>query len=205
MTRWRALTLLLIAPFVVASCGISSDAGPREVSQADQQNLGGVADLPGGVATGTARIYLLAPSGPGRSSALQPVARDVAELPMNVLEALFLGPNVDELAKQFRTAIPVGTRVLSARPQGTTLRVDVSKELLQLSGDDLVDALAQIVFTASDLDQVTAVQLLVEGASQQWPAGNGELQSAPLTVYDFPGRVTSSQPAYPAFPTPNQP
>jgi spore germination protein GerM len=101
--------------------------------------------------------------------------------------------------------VPPGTTLRSAVLRAGVLRVDASKELLQLSGNDLVDALAQIVFTASELDGVHAVKILVEGAEQQWPAGNGELQSEPLTTYDFPGRVASAQPAYPAIPTPTQP
>ena len=66
-------------------------------------------------------------------------------------------------------------------------------------------AVAQIVFTASEVDGVESVNILINGADQQWPSGNGELQSAPLTVYDYPGLVQSSQPAYPAIPTPVQP
>jgi hypothetical protein len=49
------------------------------------------------------------------------------------------------------------------------------------------------------------VKILVDGADQQWPAGDGALQSEPLTVYDYPGLVVSAQPAYPAIPTPSQP
>jgi hypothetical protein len=205
MMRWRPIAFVVLAALAVTSCGISDDVGPRDVPPADRRDLVGGTDLAGGEATGTARIYLLAPTSTGRSSTLQPVARDVQELPATVLAALFSGPNAGELSNQFRTALPTDTTLLSVRSQGTTLRVDVSKELLQLSGDDLVDALAQIVFTASELDQVRSVQILVNGVGQQWPAGNGELQTAPLTVYDFPGRVATSQPAYPAFPTPNQP
>jgi spore germination protein GerM len=201
----RAVLLAVLSALVLAGCGIGNDAGPRDVPQADRIDLNASSDLVGGEATGTARIYLLAPSGSGSNTTLQPVARNVPELPTNVLDSLFSGPNTDEISKQYRTAIPSGTRLLNARPQGRTLRVDVSKELLQVSGDDLVDALAQIVFTAGELDQVDSVQLFVEGAPQQWPAGNGELQSTPLTVYDFPGRVATSQPAYPAFPTPDLP
>ena len=101
------------------------------------------------------------------------------------------------------STIPQGTTLRSAVLRGGTLRVDVSDELLQLSGDTLVDAIAQLVFTASEIDGVRSVKIVVEGADQQWPAGNGQLQSAPLTVYDFPGLVPSAQPSYPAMPAPD--
>jgi spore germination protein GerM len=85
------------------------------------------------------------------------------------------------------------------------LRIDVSQGLLQLSGQVLVAAVAQIVFTGAEIDGVRSVSISVEGAPQRWPVGSGELQSAPLTVYDYPGLVPSAQPAYPAIPTPTQP
>jgi hypothetical protein len=58
------------------------------------------------------------------------------------------------------------------------------------------------VFTSSEIEGVRSVKIVVDGADQQWPAGNGALQSSPLTVYDFPGLVPSAQPDYPATPTP---
>ena len=130
----------------------------------------------------------------------------VSERPaIDLLTALFAGPNVVELDSQFRTALPAGVQLLSTTRRGGVLRVDVSKEMGQLSGEVLVAAVAQIVFTASEVDGVESVNILINGADQQWPSGNGELQSAPLTVYDYPGLVQSSQPAYPAIPTPVQP
>jgi spore germination protein GerM len=132
---------------------------------------------------------------------LQAVARDVDENATDVLGELFAGPNATEMEHQFRTALPAGVQLLSADRHGTVLEVDVTKELGQLSGQVLVAAVAQIVFTASEVDGVQSVSILIDGVDQQWPAGNGELQSAPLTVYDYPGLVQSSQPAYPAIPS----
>ena len=70
------------------------------------------------------------------------------------------------------------------------------------SGEDLIDALAQLVFTSSELDGVRQVRILVDGTGQLWPVGDGTLSSQPLTVYDYPGRVATAQPDYPAIPTP---
>lgn len=206
--RRRPLVAMAVAGLmgvVLAACGVANDESPRDIAPVDQRELGGNPDLGGGIATGTARIYLLGPASAAQTTTLQPVARNVAEQPTPVMQALMSGPNTAELGRQFHTALPSGTRLLSTRLQAGVLRVDVSKELLQVSGDDLVDALAQIVFTASQLDAVRSVKLTVVGEEQLWPSGSGELQSAPLTVYDYPGRVASAQPAYPAIPTPSQP
>ena len=114
-------------------------------------------------------------------------------------------PNVLEFDAQYRTAIPQGTMLNSAVLRGGILRVDVSEELLQLSGDTLVNAIAQIVFTASEVEGVRGVLITADGEDQQWPVGNGELQAAPLTIYDYPGLLPSAQPDYPAVPSPTQP
>lgn len=208
MSRRRQLLLastLMLSAGALGACGISSDDGPRNVPPANQQQLRVATDRSAGAATGTARIYLLAPEGAGQSQALQAVARDVSGNASEVISELLAGPNAQETVGQFRTALPAGLQLLSATRRGEVLRVDVSKELGELSGEALVAAVAQLVFTASGLDGVQSVKILIDGADQQLPAGNGELQSLPLTIYDYPGLVRSSQPAYPAIPTPAQP
>ncbi len=204
-TRRSASIAVAIASMVLGACGIASDESPRDIPPADQLQLGITIDRGAGDTRGSSRIYLLAPTAAGQAPLLQPVARDVEETPAALLEALFSGPNATELADQYRSALPDGTALLSAQLLRGVLVVDVSPELLQLSGADVVDALAQVVFTASEAQGVRAVQVLVEGNARQWPTGNGELRDAPLTVYDFPGKVTSAQPAYPAIPTPTTP
>ena len=91
--------------------------------------------------------------------------------------------------------------LLSAGPVARTLNVDVSPEILELQSSALRYAVAQIVFTADELEGVGAVRLRVDGEMRAWPAGRGELQTEPLTVYDFPGFAESAQPPYPAIPT----
>ncbi|MDO8362015.1 MAG: GerMN domain-containing protein [Actinomycetota bacterium] len=203
--RRRRATLAALAALVAlatSGCGISSDDSPRDIPVIDQLPLDLGIGRDAGAAIGTARVYLLAPEVVGQAQSLQAVARDVSETPTELLAALFAGPNADELDRQFRTALPAGLQLLSVGPVGGVLRVNVSQELLQLSGQVLVDAVAQIVFTASEVDGVRSVKILIDGADRQWPAGNGELQTSPLTIYDYPGLVQSAQPAYPAVPSP---
>jgi len=198
--RWALVPLTAMA---LAACGIDADSQPRDIPPDRQVELAVDTDRSPGVATGLARVYLIAPGGVGSTDVLDSVARDVDETPEDLLGALLEGPNETEFEAEFRTAIPEGTMLRSAVLRGGTLRVDVSDELLQLSGETLIDAIAQLVFTSSEIDGVRSVKIVVEGADQQWPAGNGQLQSAPLTVYDFPGLVPSAQPAYPATPAPD--
>ena len=108
-----------------------------------------------------------------------------------------------ESIDRLTTAIPDGLQLNSAvlRSDGT-LAVDVTDELLSLSINALIDAVAQIVFTASEVSEVQQIELLVNGRARQWPASDGELQAQALTVYDYPGFVESTQPDYPQVPSP---
>ncbi len=197
-----AVGLLVIA---VSSCSIDAESAPRDIATRDRFDLRANFDQAAGAATGSGRIYLLSPEIIGQPRTLQSVARDVGNTPADVIRALFEGPNIDELQALLRSAIPPGTRLLDASQAGGQLVVNVSSELQQLTGDALINGVAQIVLTASQITGVSAVSIAVDGVPQQWPAASGELQSEPLTRYDFPGLVISSQPAFPSVPSPEPP
>jgi len=183
---------------IAAGCGIDPDAGPRAVPPDQRAQLGAV-EQEAGQSTGDSRVFLVADDGSGR--VLRSVRRDVPETPIDVLQALIDGPNREETEVGMVSALPGDVRVLSARQVAGTLNVDLSPEILALQTSALSFAVAQIVFTAVELDGVRAVRLRVDGESRAWPAGGGELTTAPLTVYDFPDYAESAQPAYPAVPT----
>ena len=82
------------------------------------------------------------------------------------------------------------------------LTVDVSSVLEELDAVDLRYAVAQIVTTVTAIDEVNAVRIEVDGEDRLWPRGDGELTALPLTAYDYPGMVESTQPDYPAVPSP---
>jgi len=198
--------LHLVAPVLMVltinSCSIAAEGSPRNIAIGDRGDLSVNFDQPAGDAVGSGRIYLLSPEVLGQPRSLQSVARDVGDRPTNALQALFEGPNTAELQALLRSAIPTGTRLLDVRQTGGELIVDVSSELQQLTGEALVDGVAQIVLTASETTGVSAVSIALGGVPQQWPAASGELQAEPLTRYDFPGLVVSSQPAFPSVPSP---
>jgi len=201
----RGLTACLVALFValLASCGISNDSAPRDIPEADRLTLDNSAKETSDPARGTDRIYLLAPDAPNETQHLRAAQRDIGSSATRRLQSLFGSLTSLEVSERLRTAIPDGLELHSAvlQPSGT-LVVDVSDQLLDLSANSLIDAVAQIVFTASEVDGVQRIDLLVDGRARQWPAGDGELQADPLTVYDYPGFIESTQPDFPAIPSP---
>lgn len=198
----RVVALTLIALAALAGCSIQPEASPNDLPEERANVFGEPAT--GDEAAGTNRIYLLAPPDVEAPQRLRSVQRDVPPAAESVLESLFAGPNADERDAQLDTAIPADVELLDARPVGQVLTVDLNDVFDDLTPDGLRLAVAQIVSTATDIDGVRSVQLRIDGEPRVWPLGNGELTDRPLTQYDYPGLVESSQPAFPAIPSPIQ-
>lgn len=195
----RAFAVLAILVTALSACTIGPEATPRDVPAEDRVLLvaGGSEPAP---TAGDARIYLVAPAEPGQQRQLRSAPRDVVASPEALLGVLFSGPNQSELDARLVSAIPADAVLRSSRTVGETLFVDVSAELLELTGDALTLAVAQIVFTAAEIPGIQTVRLRVEGEDQNWPRGDGQPRSGSLRIFDFPGLVESAQPAYPGLP-----
>jgi hypothetical protein len=198
--RIAALAILaLIFPLTIGACTIQPDSSPRDIS-ADRRDL-----LVGDAAAetesaGNARIYLVAPSEPGQQRQLRAVQRNVTAEPKGLIEVLLGGPNQTELDNRFVSILPTGTELLSARRSGPNLFIDLSNDITELTGEALTLAVAQLVFTGSEIPGVQYVTLRVEGQDQAWPRGDGQSRFGELRVYDYPGFVETSQPPFPAIP-----
>jgi Sporulation and spore germination len=185
---------------VGGGCAIQPDNAPREIPTAERGQLDPVP--PGGEAMGQSRIYLVADDGPEGRRELRTVLRDVdPPTREEVLRTLIDGANEGELDAGMISPLPPSTTLHSAPLVANTLTVDISAEILELPGSSLREAVAQLVFTGSELEGVRSVRILVDGASAAWPDGSGELQDRPLTVYDYPGLAESAQPPYPPVPS----
>lgn len=195
-------TLRLVALFsttmFVAACGLGSESVPRDVPIDEQRDLVNV-PVPNVDGAGDGRIYLEKSDETGRSF-LVVVPRRIPLDPASVVRVLLAGPTDDEQRLGLRTAIPPDTEVRSARYLANDLvRLDLSDDIFEATGDDLVSAVAQIVLTLDEIEGIERVVLSVDGTPQQWPRGDGTLSAEPLTAFDYPGRATSSQPAYPGI------
>ncbi len=194
MSRTHA-TLALALTMIISACGIQTDSAPRDLPE-DERSLVIAGSSAGTDASGANRIYLVAP---GDERLLRSVPRDAA-LREDLIKILLLGPNPEEIEDQFSSFIPPATELLSARSNGQILILDLTSEISELTGQSLSQAIAQIVYTATEIDGIKAVQLKVNGAEVAWPTTNGDTTKDPLRIYDYPGFVQTAQPAYPAVP-----
>lgn len=195
----RIVTVLTAAALTLASCSISEDAVPRAISEDPADGFGVVAG--GAAAAGDRVIYLLAPLGAEEQRRLRAVRRETSSDPREVLQELVNGENVEENAAGLNSAIPADLEIQSARTVGTRLTVDINDALSELSEIGLLQALAQIVATATEIEQVQQVRLRVNGDNRAWPTGDGEVSELPLTIYDFPEFLETSQPGFPTTPS----
>jgi spore germination protein GerM len=193
----RAIALV-VASALLTACAISEETSPRDISEEQQ----GVFDVraSGDEAAGDSRIFLLTPGEEDGQQHLRAVSRDVANTPNDVLRSLFAGPNADEQEQLLDTALPDDLALNGARITADLLTIDVNDALRGLSQDGLRLAIAQIVSTASELPDVAEVAIRVDGETQSWPLGDGELTERPLTRFDYPGLVESTQPEFPPVP-----
>jgi hypothetical protein len=192
--------LVALVAVVCSACGVSPDDSPRDI---DQRVATPLVETPVAVeAIGAERIYLVAPDVPGLPDRLRAVARDTGDVPLAVVEAVLAGPSADEFDSGYRSILPPTVRVnsVTVRRSGV-VTVDLSSEIRDVAGDVLSLGLAQLVYSVDLLPGVSAALVTVDGQVTDWPAGNGELVSGPLTVYDYPALVQSAQPPYPAIPT----
>jgi len=191
-----------IGLLVVASCGVPTDAQPRDIEQ--QPAEAPPADVAAANTDSGPRVYFLITPESQQNDMLAAVTRAVAAVPAVVLEQLFKGVSNEE-ATRLRTAIPADTKLLSADLQADgTLIVNVSDAFFKSTGDLQIKAVAQIVFTATDLGGVDRVKIEVDGQSYRWPRGDGTLTLAndAVTQYDYPELDPTTQLDYPPLPSP---
>jgi hypothetical protein len=175
--------LLLAAGALLVGCGISAEDAPRDINAPVRQESGenGRTAI---TATSTTLIYFVGHDDDGRF-VLMPIARDATETITNALQALFNGPTTREANADLRTAIPSTTRLLKAVPNNDVVTIDVTADLAGLAGSALVDAIGQIVLTATNVTGVTGVVITIGDAVHPWPLPDGSTSVEPLSRHDY--------------------
>jgi len=186
----------------LAACGVPVDTQPAALAR--NRIPFGLLDPSAPTTTATTepspievpvQIFLIGPTGH-----VEPVARDVpvsAPDLATVLGALVIGPTDAEAAAGLQSALSPQTTVLGATIAGGIATVNLGGTFGQLVGPPQIQAVAQIVFTASSLPGVTGVAFELSGAAVAVPVASGAqvplattAQFAPLAPV-APGTSTS--------------
>ena len=179
--RWPAVgvpTLGLVVALGLAGCGVPVDRQPAALSRSGVPF--GLLDPSSPTTTATTapspievpvQIYLI-----GITGRLAPVERDVPVTSPDlavVLGALVAGPTAAESAAGLQSALPAQTTVLGATIAGGVATVNLGGTFGQLVGPAQIQAVAQVVFTASLLPGVTGVTFELSGVAVEVPVASG--------------------------------
>lgn len=167
------------ALLVLGACGvpIESEPVPIELEEAavPDDNSPVIGEL------STASMFLV------RDELLVPVTRDLPSptTPEIIFDSL-LGPVTEpERRSNLRTAIPPGTQVVSVGIDRDLLLIDLSREFAAVGGEEEILAVAQIVLTATSMDQVGRVAFELDGVSTDVPVASGALSGQPVGADDY--------------------
>jgi spore germination protein GerM len=182
-----AVVVVAAVVLVAAACGVQDDSHPRQIAAEDVPF-----DL---LAPATSVANPDTGEGPARvvwfvdNNGLLARAERSLEPPVTVeavLTALLAGVSDAEAANGLRTNLAPGTRLLDVEgPTDGLVTVDLSGEILTVSRELQRLAIAQVVFTATGLNNVDRVLLAFDGKQAEVPGAGDELTSAPLRRSDF--------------------
>jgi spore germination protein GerM len=186
--RGAALSAAACAVVVgLAGCGVPVDNQPAALSRhgipfdllAPTQSTTTSTSVASPIAV-PVRIYLIGPTGH-----VVPVSRTVSVSPADlatVVRALVAGPTDPESRAGLQSAVPSQTTVLGANIAGGTATVNLGGTFGQIVGPPEIQAVAQVVFTASALPGVTGVTFELAGQAVEVPVASGALVPVATTA-----------------------
>lgn len=179
MTHVAAAVLLAL---LSTACGVRAQDSPERLGESAGIVVADRAPSVSTPAAAAVEVFFV------RNDRLVGVARPVEPIEVrNAVRVLLEGPTEAEAAAGIRSALPVGTRLRRVTVTGTTVTVDLSASFADVSGENQVPAVAQIVFTATSVAGAERVAIAVEGELIEVPRSDGTLTPGPLRRADFPG------------------
>jgi spore germination protein GerM len=126
--------------------------------------------------------------------ALVPVSRSLSRNPSarDVLDELFAGPTRAETASGLSSALGPEADVTDVAIEAGRAAVNLGGPLPETpDGADRARALAQVVFTLTELPGVDEVRFLLDGEAVEVPVGDGTLTRSAVTRADYPVAVVA--------------
>lgn len=184
--RYHIAVILGITAVLLSGCAVPTDSSPRKIKKERVPfDLLQPAQPPASDATPVrltpVRVYLV--SGDRLVAAQRAVVPPV-QLGAT-LAVLAQGPTDDERVAGISTKLKPTSASISARLDGGIARLDVGGSIEGLAPADQTRAIAQLVFTATELEEVASVQF--ESGNQLIPVyiADGSRVSRPIQRSDF--------------------
>ncbi|MEJ5253798.1 MAG: GerMN domain-containing protein [Acidimicrobiales bacterium] len=197
----RAVALAVAVLAGATTCGIPSDDEPRAIPvEALPSNLSGrqptTTTTLDGASAQQETIFLVrtGSASDGTAESLEPVAVSLRnpepeQLPRLVIERL-IATKPEEVGRPGLTnPVPTDTRVLDAKVEAGVLDLDLSSSLANIESALQRLALAQIVFTATDITSlsISSVRFRIDGQPVAVPVEVGTVPAGqPVSRNDYP-------------------
>jgi len=137
-------------------------------------------------------VYFIRVDAAGRTGSLTAVVRSVsttyadrepptARVLTAAFDELLAGPSPEEAGEGILTEIPKGTRLRGIRTDGGIALVDLTPAFARGGGStSMLARVWQVVYTATQVSGVDAVQILVDGHRVEALGGEGVMIGTPL-------------------------
>lgn len=179
------LTSTVVALVVAVSCGVPiedhAQATPAEALPygLGEPDSGTAADTDPGSGNGV--VFLVA------DDRLRPVVRTVEPATdLNVLvAALTDAPSEREAASGLRRALPSRDLLGEVSRSANLATIELEPDFDELPPEEQILALAQLVYTLTELDLIDRVRFARDGEPLAIPTADGSLVERPVTRYDY--------------------
>ncbi len=171
------LAMLALVMILVAGCGVAPERRPIPIDLAPAAAPVESAPEAGPL---TVVVYYI------RGDRLEAVERAVSESSGPALLGLLTaGPSRAEVVTGLRTALtPQTLTVTTSEEAPDTAEVAVTQEFTGITGENQLLAVAQLVWTVTELPGITRVRLSVDGESLEIPTDRG-LSQDPVERADY--------------------
>lgn len=188
------VSLLLTAALLASSCGVVANDAPQAIASENlpagllDPNPGTSTTLAGSPSTTAVPVYFIVRV--GDQDRLAEVTREVNE-PTSAgdrIGALFSQPTADEADSGITSSIPADLVLLDdpvLSEETGVLTVNLSSELFGIQSAELTRAVAQIVYTVTELTDVLKVRFLVDGEATPVPNDDGVEKEAAVGKADY--------------------
>ncbi len=174
----RRAVLAVVAVLTLAGCGVGAQSAPEEVSipRPSTPPTGAAGDATGDRVT----VWFV------RGSRLEAAERPAEDSAIDAaLDALAAGPTRAEVLDGVRTALSPQS-LTPDRPvtADAVVTVGVSREFTEVAGGNQLLAVAQVVFTVTEVPGVEAVRITADGSPVEVPTDDG-LTADPVGREDY--------------------